>query len=327
MTEDNPDVFDTLRFSNLKFSIPNLILWLTGCFLVIGFALWSVWLATDNEAWIRYFFDYASALFFVGMGGAEFYLSLLCCLQFSSGEVLRRAWQFIVMGSACRFAGLIIAHLYGIHSYLNPDVWLRNLDSKQTLSLRRLGLAVSGPVSMILLAAGLFHVLRVYRRLGLAPRLKKVDHVLLVLVFSFTLCQGFDVLHSLSGMHESATIYHVLNWVTDPLLSLLLLEAVLIRRYVTHMGPGLIARCWGAYTKAIFATSLGSMSMWAISHEIIPWPLNSVTWYIWFVVSAAFALGPAYQVEAFRRAQERASPNPQTLSLSSPKPTIGVSAT
>lgn len=307
----------------MKSSIPTRIHWITGTYLVAGLFLWCVWLATGNEAWIRYFFDYAGSLFFVGIAGLELYFGVLSCLQFAPGEPLRRAWGLIAAGSVCRLAGLIAIHFLGGNPSLASQVWLMDfIPAQSSLSLRKLGLALSGPVHMMLLAGGLFQVLRVYRRMGLATRLKLMDRLLLTLVFAFTLRQGYEVVASLYGSTAPFTLYQFLSWITNPLLSLLLLEAVLIRRYVIHMGRSLIARCWGAYAYAIFATSLGNMGMWAASHQYIPWPLSSVSWYVWFIVSAAFALGPAYQIEAFRRANKpvqvvppndlSASPNAKT---------------
>lgn len=43
--------------------------WITGVYLSVGLSLWFVWLVTQDERWIRSFFDYAGALFFVGMAG------------------------------------------------------------------------------------------------------------------------------------------------------------------------------------------------------------------------------------------------------------------
>ena len=34
---------------------------------------------------------------------------------------------------------------------------------------------------------------------------------------------------------------------------------------------------------------------------LIPWPVSSMTWYIWYPATAAYTLGPAYQVEAAAR--------------------------
>ncbi|MEW5974805.1 MAG: hypothetical protein AB1898_03250 [Acidobacteriota bacterium] len=36
----------------------------------------------------------------------------------------------------------------------------------------------------------------------------------------------------------------------------------------------------------------------------IPWSWSSIAWYVWFVSSTAYALGPAYQLEAMRRARQ-----------------------
>ena len=101
------------------------------------------------------------------------------------------------------------------------------------------------------------------------------------------------------------TLTAVLNWITDPLLSCLLVEAVLVRRAVVGMGWGLISKSWGAYTAAIFLTSLAHMLMWADSYGYIRWQVGAIAWYLWFVVTAAYALGPAYQLQASVRAKQQ----------------------
>ncbi len=90
-----------------------------------------------------------------------------------------------------------------------------------------------------------------------------------------------------------------------PLLSCLLVEAVLIRRAVVSMGWGLISRSWGAYTAAIFLTSLAHIITWADTYGFIRWQIGAIAWYLWFVLTAAYALGPAYQLQASSRAKEQ----------------------
>ncbi len=281
-------------------------MWVTAGHLVVGLTLWAIWLATQNEAWIRYFFDCQSPVFFLSFAALELYFGVVSWMHFSPGEPLRPAWLLIVLGSICRLTGLIIAHVHSVNSFLNPYHLLGDVvTGSMAADLRQLGLAISGPVHMILLASGLLLVVSAYRKLGLATRLRFIDHVLLGLVVAYTVRQGYEVVRWAGQSRGPITVFDTLHWVTDPLLSLLLLQAILLRRYVISMGWGLIGKCWGAFTVAIFATSLGNMGMWAASYEYIPWPLNSVTWYIWYVASAAYTLGPAYQVEAILRAKEQ----------------------
>lgn len=219
---------------------------------------------------------------------------------------MRSAWRLISISSACRLAGLTLAHIYAVPTGLNPYSWIDPAFlTAAAAPSRRLGLSVSGPIHMMFLAAALWQVLFVYRQVGLAAKLNWMDRILILAVLGFTFWQGCDLF-----VHGSPplTVGNALNWLTDPLLSLLLIEAILLRRSVLRMQGGMVSRCWGAYAKAIFVTSLGSMGMWAASYQYIPWPLTSLTWYIWFFASAAFAMAPAYQLEVMQRTRERALP-------------------
>lgn len=287
---------------------PRLIFWTTGGHLVSGLTFWAVWQLTQDEVWIRYFFDYQSALFFALLGGLEFVLAIWAWSQFSSNQPLRSAWLLVVLASACRLMGLVLAHVLGIRSYLNPSFFLAEpWIASRSQVLRQIGLAISGPIHMLVLACALFRVLKVYRGLKMSAKLKLIDYLLVLVVSLYTVMQMYEIVRSLPQAGQHLTVYTLLNWITDPLLSLLLFEAIFIRRYVVAMGGGLIARCWGAFTVAIFVTSLGDMGLWVVRNEYIPYPLNSITWFIWFFASAAYALGPAYQVEATRRAQSQAA--------------------
>jgi len=277
--------------------------WITGSYLFVGLAVWVTWIMSGDERGLRLFFDYAAASFFVGMACFELCLTVVCYRQFSVGEPLRRAWLLIAASSACRVTGMAVAHILGVKSYLNPFYWQKSLtlDDSVASFFRPLGLVVSGPMHMALLAIGLFQVLKIYRGVGLAVRLRNIDRLLLALVLGFTAWQGCEIALS-KPFSGSFSAYTLINWMTDPLLCVLLWQAILIQRYVSSMGKGFVPRCWGAFTKAIFATSLGSMGMWASAYQHIPYPLNSISWYIWFLVSALFTLGPAYQLEAIQRA-------------------------
>ncbi|MCI0722673.1 MAG: hypothetical protein L0338_27420, partial [Acidobacteria bacterium] len=195
-----------------------------------------------------------------------------------------------------------------VRSYINPRLYFAQPWNIHTAaSLREFGLLI-GPVHMLLLAAGLGMVLRLYKRLGILAKLKPVDYFLLALVLGFTLRQGHQIYHLVAQESNPLMLTAILNWVTDPLLSCLLVEAVLIRRAVVNMGWGLISKSWGAYTVAIFLTSLAHMGTWADRYGYIPWQVGAVTWYIWFVVTAAYALGPAYQLQASIRAKQQLRP-------------------
>jgi len=286
-------------------SLPGAIIWVTCVHVAIGLAAGIAYLMSGEERWIRIYFDYQGSLFLVVVGGVEFFLTALARRQFHSDEPLRKAWSLIMLAAAVRWTGLMLANWLTVYSYINPRVYLApTWDVQAAASLRELGLLVNGPIHMLLLAAGLSLVLRLYKRLRILVGLEAIDYLLLALVLAFTLSQGYQIFHVVSQSHDPVTLTAVLKWLTDPLLSCLLVEAVLIRRAVVNMGWGLISKSWGAYTAAIFLTSVADMGMWADDYGYIRWQVGALTWYLWFIVAAAYALAPAYQLQASIRAKQ-----------------------
>jgi hypothetical protein len=273
-------------------SLPQLILLGTGGHLFIALLSYLAWIATGNDLWVTSFFNYQGALFFLLCSGIGSGVSLMVWRQFSPGDAMRPAWFLIFLSFALRLSGDVLTHLLSINSSASP------------IALKELGQVVGGPGAMVLLAGGLLLVLRMYRRLGLLARLTVFDYVLVGAVTAYTLRFAYDLLEWQSDSPAPVTILKAIKWLSDPLLSLLLFEAIFIRRSVIRMGSGLISRCWGAFTAGIFFTSVGDMGLWAVAQGYLNWPQSSITWYVWFLASAAYALGPAYQAEAMSRASK-----------------------
>lgn len=158
---------------------------------------------------------------------------------------------------------------------------------------------------MAFLAAGLARVLTIQRRFRILQSLTRGDRVLLAIVVAFTLSQLAIVVPQL-GEHPS--IGKMLLWLSDPLLALLLAEAILVRRSMSSVGLGLVARCWGMLVLGIVTTSAGDAALWASSHGLLSESLTALSWYIWFVAAAAFASAPAYQLAAMTLTQEESVP-------------------
>jgi hypothetical protein len=57
-----------------------------------------------------------------------------------------------------------------------------------------------------------------------------------------------------------------------------------------------------AFTAAIFLTSLGDMGLWAWAKGYLSPAMVALSWHVWFVAGACFALGPAYQLQAIAQA-------------------------
>jgi len=66
----------------------------------------------------------------------------------------------------------------------------------------------------------------VYKRLGLLARLTFYDYALLSIVVGYTLSFLFKVSQAHLRLPGQAPVTRVINWASNPLLSLLLLEAI-----------------------------------------------------------------------------------------------------
>ena len=162
---------------------------------------------------------------------------------------------------------------------------------------RQAGLILGGTFRYGLLAAGLFWSLRVYRRTGFLSRLRAVDWVLLALAGAYLAREVTSVVAAIrAGKHPD--LFEIAGWPVDPLLCLLLAEALLLHRSVQQMGSGWISRCWGSMSMGIFLVLLGDLGIWLTSFGYLVWPWNSVIWYVWLPAASAFAVAPAYQLEA-----------------------------
>ncbi len=294
-----------LRTANTP--IANGLLWLTAVHLSVSAIIAVFWRIMGDNTRIELFFKYQGSLFFVICAAAELWLAWNAFRQFSPGEPLRMPWLLIAFASFYRFAGYLFSQILNSESYLNPLSLIRgSQDAFFYLTCQRFGLLIGGPLSMAVLSVALFLILRILHRLGILSRLRTLDFVLISAVVAFTVRQIYEITMWVRTTPVQYDPYKVLGWASDPLLSILLIEAILIRRSVADTGWGLLARSWGAFSLGIFLTSLGDIGLWAMANGYLVWPYYSITWYVWFLASAAYALGPAYQVEACRRAYREA---------------------
>ncbi len=155
---------------------------------------------------------------------------------------------------------------------------------------------------MLFLVFGLFGVLKVCRQNGILGRLRAIDILLLSIGVAYTADFFATVVFAPSMGVRTTSVEKIMRWTSDPLLCILLLQAILIRRSVANMGWGLIARCWLSFTAAIFLTSVGDIGLWASAKGYLPYFLEIASWYVWFLASAAYALGPSYQLQAMLHA-------------------------
>jgi hypothetical protein len=169
------------------------------------------------------------------------------------------------------------------------------------VNLNQLGLVIGGPLSMAFLAFGLGRVLRIQRKFRLVGSFTRGDKALLFLVLAFSVSQ---LAINLPLLMKHPSLGTILLWMSDPLLSILLIEAILVRRSVIRMGQGLVAKCWGMFALAIVITSVGDAAIWADNHGFLSESMTALSWYIWFFAAAAFASAPAYQLAAISLSRE-----------------------
>lgn len=281
--------------------MPRLVrlIWiLLGIQLAAGMVAYAHFLATGQYTLLGWYFSVLGTSFFLVMTAAECCLAIVCRSWFDADEPMRLAWEMIACAALARLAGLLLRAVSDGHL---PWGFWGHPAAGMFVSLSQLGLVVGGPLSMAFLAVGLGRVLAIQRRFHLVGSLKAADKALLVLVLAFSLSQLYFNL-PLLGNHPS--LGTMLLWLSDPLLSLLLIEAILVRRSVMRMGQGLVAKCWGMYVLAIVITSAGDAAIWADNHSLLSASMTALSWYIWFVAAAAFASAPAYQLAAIALTRE-----------------------
>lgn len=278
--------------------MPKMVRWiwiLVAVHLAAGAIAFVHFLVTGQYTLLRFYFGIESRPFFLMMTAAECILAFACCTWFESDEPMHLAWTTIAWAALARVVGTLMHVFSETPLPWNTWSWLHAQPFGPFASLGEVGSIVGSPLSMALLSVGLWRILRIQRKFHLLAVLTRGDQTLLALILAFTLCQVVRIV-SLFGSHPH--LGTVLLWASDPLLSLLLVEAVLVRRSVLRMGGGLVARCSGMYVLGIVMTSAGDAAMWANDHGMLPPALTVLSWYIWFVAAAAFASAPAYQLAA-----------------------------
>jgi hypothetical protein len=284
---------------------PFAVLLSTGVLLCAGIAAALAWWQSGDPVWIRSFFSYAGALFLIGCSLVGCWASFQCWKQFSPGDVLRPAWFFIALSAASQLVGGVVTHVLGNDSLLNPLVSLDIADKARLLQKAALIGPLFSPVYMLFLALGLFYVLKACRKNGIIGGFHVIDMLLLLVVAGYTVDFFVTVVFAPAASGRVVNVEQIIGWTSDPLLCILLVEAILIRRSIGNMGWGLVARCWLSFTAAIFLTSAGDIGLWAWWKGYLPRMLEIASWYVWFFAGAAYALGPAYQLQAILHATAR----------------------
>ncbi len=281
-------------------ALPRRLLLASVAFMSVAVVVHVAWLLNGQPDWLlRGYFDYPNALFLIGCTVFELILCRRAWRAFQPGAPLRRAWAAMTVAAALHMTGMVGSQILGVDSALNPLHYWH--EAALGLTWRPAALAIQGSLYMTVLSVGLWLVDQVYRRAGLAAALRGSDFLLMGLAVLYT---GV-VLKQVMDAHPRLTLLNVGDWSNNPLLCILLLQAIRLRRSVQRTAGGLIGNCWNAYLIGIFLTLVGSMGLWASAYGHLPYPEGAFTWYVWSSAMAAFTLGPAYQVAAIRMAAER----------------------
>jgi hypothetical protein len=233
-------------------------------------ALAASWMA--EASWATAFFRSLDDFFLVDLGAVGFWLSCSAWRHFTTGEPLRRAWRMFTIAAAANLLGLMFSRVPAIY-------WPHEL--------RPYGWVLAGPLRFVLLAWAFQAVRRTYEQMGMTARpMTRPEGVLITIGSVFALLQTGQTAVAL-WLTRPLSAGALLEMATGPLLVLLLVDCIGLRRTAPMVTP--LARCWGAFAAAIFLTLAGDMGLGLT--EIL--------------CGAAYALGPAWQVEATEAPAEK----------------------
>jgi hypothetical protein len=265
-----------------------------GAYLLVDLLALHFWKVSGPVFTIDRPSDSTPALPVIAMAGVNLYLCLRVLHGFRPGEPFRRAWLMIALAAAAQFASGALAQLE----------WAG--------AARPMAQIAGGPVRLALLAAAMLSALRILHRFGFWVRPRATDWAVSGIVCLFTLCRLAEARGpSFAGGQAGA-----MDLIGLPLLSILFLEAMLLRQSVGRMGSGPIARCWTAFLCGIVLTGLAELALWVIPHYSQAWPPAIVESLTVFPTAAVFALAPAYQLIAQRWATRPAGDRGRRLATS-----------
>jgi hypothetical protein len=283
--------------------MPRAVLWIwrvCAIHYAIGSAAYLHFLLTGSYRYLTLYFLVLGTPFLLLNAAAEFYFAFECRSGFDPDEPLRMTWTFIALAALARFiaAALIFLDHWRPSSFRGSSSLVLGMTLSR--SLAEIGEVTGGPLAMILLLIALSRVLSVQHRFGVLRGLSRIDVLMIGVIIAFMIGEAARIAHYLGPSSGRPSLAQAVLWLSDPLLGLLLIQAVLIRRSVNRVGVGLVSQCWGTYVIAILATLAGDASIWATGESLLSEPLVVLTWYIWFFVAAAFASAPAYQLAAMK---------------------------
>jgi hypothetical protein len=289
-----------------------------GAYVTVSLFVLYLWNAAGQVFAVPGTSDSTAALSVTGMAAVNLWLCLVVWRSFPAGSPLRSTWMLLTLAAAARAASGVVTEFLGTIWLLNPAWWSEQSKSGLIEQLRRAALLFSGPIRLALLAAAMLAVLRILRKYGFPARPTFGDWAVSGIVCMFTLSRfGEACAASLAGRQISHA-----DWISMaglPILCVLSMEAMLLRRSVARMGSGLISRGWVALGYGILLTVAGEVVLWVLPHYSQTLPLAMVCALMPLTIGSLFALVPAYQLVAQRRAMRPAGSQPEDLPAGIPE--------
>jgi hypothetical protein len=292
-------------------SAPRWILVFLGAYVTVNLFVLYLWNAAGQFS-MQGTSDSTSTLSVTGMAVVDLSLCLLVLRSFPAGAPLRSTWMLLTLAAAARAASGVVAEFLGTNWLLNPLAWSEQPKSGLIGQIRHVALIGGGPIRLALLAAAMLAVLRILRKFGFWVRPAATDWAVSGVVWVFTLCRlGEACAASLAGRQIGQD-----DWISLaglPFLCVLSMEAMLLRQAVARMGNGLISRGWVALGYGILLTVAGEVTLWVLRHFSQTLPLAMLCVLMPLTMGSVFALVPAYQLVAQRRALKPAGSPPEDL--------------
>lgn len=299
-------------------SAPRWILMFLGAYVTVNLFVLYLWNAAGQVFSMQGTSDSTSALSVTGMAAVDLWLCLVVLRSFPAGSPLRSTWMLLTLAAAARAASGVVTEFLGTNWLLNPLLWSEQSNSGLIGQIRQGALIAGGPIRLALLAAAILAVLRILRRFGFAVRPAFGDWAVSGIVCMFTLARfGEACAASLAGRQIGQA-----DWISLaglPILCVLSMEAMLLRRSVARMGNGLIGKGWVALGYGILLTVAGEVVLWVLPHYSQTLPLAMVCAFLPLTIASVFALVPACQLVAQRRAMRPAGSQPEDLSAGVPE--------
>ncbi len=268
--------------------------------LVLGVGLWVWWRVTGAFGPVGAIFQLVNPLALVGLATCQLWLAIRCWRGFRASQTMWAVWGGLTSAAAAQLTGSVIAQVLSARTPLNP--WPELAGSA---ALRGFGVACAGQLHLSLLLISFALAIAVHRSFGWRGRLRWYDLAMILAVAGFTGRQAWDLFVLYPDQMTSPA--RMIPWLTDPLLLVLLILALVLWRTAGSMQGGLTGLCWGFYGLGIVLTAVGDFSIWTIwSGHLKMQDASLVSWFVWLPAYAAFALGPACQVEAVRLARRNA---------------------